>query len=377
MRVAVFGGGYAGLGVARHLEQSLPADVEIHLVDESGTHVVRHLLHRAIRRPEVAESLSIPLSELLDRTTIDERRVVELDSEAGTAAMADGSELTFDLAAVCFGAQPEFHGIDGAESYGTVLHRAGDAERIREGFLDALDEGGQVIVGGGGLTGVQVAGELAVLATERDGEDRIELTILEQESSIPPGFDERMQRAIDDALTSAGITVRTGATITGVTADTVTLADGQQLDYDQFVWAGGIRGPDAAGGSRPRVPATLRLSEGAFGAGDAVTVIDENGRTAPATAHAAIRQAPVVATNLTRVVEHRRSDTSSFEPRLDRYRDDDLGWTVSVGDDAVAKVGPGVLTGPAAVSIKTVVGAGYLTDIGAIEEAIEHVTEAL
>ncbi|WP_181685895.1 NAD(P)/FAD-dependent oxidoreductase [Halorhabdus salina] len=377
MRVAVFGGGYAGLGVARHLEQSLPADVEIHLVDDSGTHVVRHLLHRAIRRPDVAESLSFPLETLLDRTTVDERRVDDIDVEAGSATMADGSELQFDVGAVCIGSEPEFHGIDGAESYGTVLHRAGDAARIREEFLAVLDDGGRVVVGGGGLTGVQVAGELAALATEHEAGDRIEITILEQGDAVPPGFEDRMQQAIDDALYGAGVTVRTGTTITGVGADSVALADGQQQEYDQFVWAGGIRGPTAVGEGRSRVPATLRLSERVFGAGDAVEVIDENGRRAPAMAHTAIRQAPVVATNLARVVEHRRSDTPSFEPRLDRYRYDDLGWTVSVGDDAVASVGPSVLTGPPAVAVKTVVGAGYLADIGAITEAIEHATESI
>ncbi|WP_158855549.1 NAD(P)/FAD-dependent oxidoreductase [Halorhabdus sp. CUG00001] len=377
MRVAVFGGGYAGLGVARHLEQSLPADVEIHLVDKSGIHVVRHLLHRAIRRPEVAQSLSIPLRELLGRTIVDQRRVTDLDVEAGHATMADGSELQFDLGAVCIGAEPAFYGIDGAEDHGAVLHRAGDAARIREGFMPVLDDGGRVVVGGGGLTGVQVAGELATLATEHDASEHVEITILEQADAVPPGLDERMQEAIDEALTSAGIDVRTGTTITSVDADRVGVAEGKHLAYDQFVWAGGIRGPTAVGAHRPRVPATLRLSERVFGAGDAVEVIDENGRSAPAMAHTAIRQAPVVAENIARLVEHRRSDASSFEPRLDRYRDDDLGWTVSIGADAVAAVGPSILTGPAAVGVKTVVGAGYLADIGAVSEAIEHVREAL
>ena len=53
------------------------------------------------------------------------------------------------------------------------------------------------------------------------------------------------------------------------------------------------------------------------------------------------------------------------------------GWLVSVGDDAVAKVGPSVLTGRAALALKTTVGAGYLGTVGAVQNAVDLVSEEL
>lgn len=376
MRIAVFGGGYAGLGVARRLEESLPEGVEVILVDDSGEHVVRHLLHRGIRHPAELEHVRLPLDRLLDRATIRERRVESLDHDAGVATLAGGESLAYDLGVVTLGADPNFHGLAGAQTHATPLHRPADVETIRARFADVLEESGRVVVCGGGLTGVQTAGELAALAREHNAEN-VDVILLEQADAVPPGFDERLQNAVVDALERIDVDVRTETTITGADADAITIADGEPVPYDQFVWAGGIQGSTAQGSDRPTVPATLRLAENAFGLGDAVRVIDADGERVPPTAHAAIRQARTAATNVTRVVERRLTGGDGFDPRLERYRYDEAGWLVSVGDDAVAKIGPKLLTGNAATTAKTAVGAGYLTSIGTAENAVAHVRDAI
>ena len=48
---------------------------------------------------------------------------------------------------------------------------------------------------------------------------------------------------------------------------------------------------------------------------------------------------------------------------------------MSVGDGAVAQVGPTVVTGQAAKALKTSVGAGYLSSVGAVENAVDLVRE--
>ncbi|MFB6189322.1 MAG: NADH dehydrogenase FAD-containing subunit, partial [Halapricum sp.] len=73
--------------------------------------------------------------------------------------------------------------------------------------------------------------------------------------------------------------------------------------------------------------------------------------------------------------EHDRNGAGDFEPRLARYDYDQLGWLVSVGDDAVAKVGPQILRGAAAVAVKRSVGVGYLTSVGAVRNAVDLVRE--
>jgi NADH dehydrogenase len=371
MHVAVLGAGYAGVSLARTLERSLPPDVDITIVDERETHVVQHLIHRLVRYPSLVEELTLPIGDLLDRADHYRARVTDLDPDACEATLDDGT-LAYDLGAVCLGAGTAYYGLPGVEEHATPLKRPSHAERVRADFLEVCESGGRAVVVGAGLSGIQVAGELADLA-RGEGAD-VEVRLLEQLETVAPAFPETFQRAVAEELADRDVRVETGRTVEAVDADAVALESGEDLAYDQLVWTGGITGRGAIGGERPRVRADLRLGERTFAVGDAAQVVDANGEPAPASAQTAVRQADVAAENIERLVESRH-DGDAFRPRLERYRYDELGWLVSVGDGTVAQVGPTVVRGPAAKALKTTVGAGYLASVGAIRTASELVWE--
>ena len=377
MRVAVLGAGYAGLTLARTLERTLPEAVELVVVDESTDHLVQHELHRVVRRPSLADDITVSLTDVLD-CPVRQASVTTVDADAGEATLElpDGSEetLSYDVGAVCLGAETAFYGLDGVRDHATPLKRLGDAREIRADVLE-LASGDRVVVGGAGLSGVQVAGELAELADEEDID--AEVCLLEQATEVAPSFPESFQRAVHDALVDVGVTVRTGTGVSGADADAIALESGDSLSYEQFVWTGGIQGPAALDADRPVVRADLRLGNATFAVGDAARVVDSDGEAVPASAAAAIREASVAADNIATLVEHHRQDSSGFEPRLSRYRFNVPGWLVSVGDDAVAKVGPTVVTGRPALAMKTTVGAGYLGTVGAVRNATDLVREEL
>ncbi|SDF85807.1 NAD(P)/FAD-dependent oxidoreductase [Halorientalis regularis] len=379
MNVAVFGAGYAGLTLARRLERQLPPEANLVVVDESEDHLVQHELHRAIRRPSIAEDITVPIADCFDRAEIRRARVTDVDAEAGVATLDGEDELAYDVGAVCLGAATAFYDLPGVEDHATPLKRLDDAERIRADVLDAFDAGdARIVVGGAGLSGIQVAGEIAALAREEGVDEAAEITLLEQQGAVAPNFPEAFQRAVDQQLRDRGITVRTDAAVAGADGSTITLEDGTELDYDEFVWTGGIRGADALAGDRPLVRSRLQLAGDTFVVGDAARVVDSDGQAVPASAQAAIREARVAAANIERLADHRLGDGSGgFEPRLDDFQFDSPGWLVSVGDGAVAQFGGTVLTGPAAVALKTTVGVGYLTSVGAVRKAVGLVGEEL
>ncbi|MCT9096264.1 NAD(P)/FAD-dependent oxidoreductase [Haloarchaeobius sp. HME9146] len=378
MKVAVLGAGYAGVTLTKRLEKSLPDDVELVLVDDTGVHLIQHELHRVVRRPAVTDAITVPLSDVIDRATLRVGRVTEVDTDARTVFFADDTRLEYDVAAVCLGAETAFYDLPGVEAHATPLKRLEDANEIRADFFDVLEsEGdGQVVVGGAGLSGIQVAGELAELADEEDGD--VTVTLLEQLDSVAPSFPENFQNAVHDALVARGVHVRTGATVTEATDDEVRLAGADPIAYDQLIWTGGIRGPDALHGERPVVRSNLQLDGTTFVVGDAAKVVDDAGAAVPASAQSAIREAKVTGKNVERLVSHLRDgDSSDFQPRFERYTFESPGWLVTVGNGAVAQVGPSVFTGRAALTLKTTVGAGYLSSVGAIEEAVDLVNEEL
>jgi len=392
MRVAVLGAGYAGLTVARRLERTLPQHVELVVVDDTGEHLLKHEIHRAIRHPGVAEDLRIPLDEVVERATVRRARVTAVDPEAGVATLdedgdggdeAEPQELRYDYAAVCLGAETDFYDLPGLAEHATPLSRLAHAREIRERFLEVCDEGGRVVVGGAGLSGIQVAGELAELASDEGATGRVEVRLVEKLDDVAPGFPEPFRRAIRDELTERDVRVRTDTAITEATDETIETEDGS-IEYDQLVWTGGIRGPEALGDERSRVRADLRLGDGTFVVGDAARVVDREGEAVPASAQAAIREARVAARNVQHLVESeaggragRHAGPSAFDPRLDQLDFEPLAWIVSVGDGAVAQVGPAVLRGGAARAAKATAGLGHLTTIGRLREAMAVAGEEL
>lgn len=373
MHVAVLGAGYAGLTVARRLERALPRDVDLTLVNDEPYHLVQHELHRAIRRPEVEQAIRVPLTEVLDRTEVVEARVDSVDREAGVATLASGQSVDYDYAAVCLGAETAFYDLPGVEEHALPLKRLAHADRIRSRFHGC--EGGRFVVGGAGLSGIQVAGELAALADETGYET--EVILLEMADTVAPGFRRDFQAAVKAELDDHGIEVRTDTAVERADADAVTLDSGEELPYDGFVWTGGIRGSDALGGDRPQAKATLRERHGTFLVGDAARVVDGEGAVVPASAQAALREARVAAANIAALVKHDRDGTGGFEPRLDRYTFDSPGWVVTVGEGAVAQIGPTVLRGAPARAAKATIGAAHLSSVGAITNASQLVREEL
>ncbi|ELZ99005.1 NADH dehydrogenase [Haloferax mucosum ATCC BAA-1512] len=375
MRVLVLGAGYAGLTLARDLERRLPADADLTVVNDAPHHLVQHEVHRAIRRPAVADAIQVPLDDALQRAEVVVERVEDIDRDARTVSLADGDALDYDYCAVCLGAETAYYDIPGLEAHSVPLKRLDHAADIRARFFDDCDEGGTIVVGGAGLSGVQVAGELAALRDEEDA--NTDIVLVEQLETVAPSFPENFQRAVRDELLDRGVELRTETAVQSVTETTVETDTGR-FNYDMLVWTGGIAGNGAMAGERPPVRADLRIDPRTFVVGDAARVVDADGEPVPASASAALREAKTAAKSIAAQVEHDEyGDENDFPPRPNSYRFEVPGWIVSVGDGAVAQVGPSIFRGSAAKAMKATVGAGHLTSVGAVSHAVSLVEEEL
>ena len=291
-----------------------------------------------------------------------------------TETEATESTLDYDICAVCLGAETDFQDVPGIIEHATPLKRLPDAERIRADFLSLLPEGGRVVVCGAGLSGIQVAGELAALAREEGRREAVEIVLTEALDRVAPAFSEEFGRAVRAELEEHNVRIRTNAPVERATDEGI-VVDGEDLPADQLIWTGGIRGPEALDGERPVVKNTLQFGENTFVLGDAARVVDASGEAVPASAQSAVREARAVAENIATIVDS--ENAGGFRPRLSPFDFDSPGWLVSVGDGAVARVGPTVLRGTPAKALKTTVGAGYLTSVGAIRNAVDLAREEL
>ncbi|KAI7841841.1 hypothetical protein COHA_004370 [Chlorella ohadii] len=101
------------------------------------------------------------------------------------------------------------------------------------------------VVVGGGPTGVEFAGTLSDFLREDLKKKYPELmpyvrvTLLNSAQTILTQFDARMQQHAIENFKRVGVEVRTGMRVTGVTQDTITLRDGEEIKYGLCVWSAG------------------------------------------------------------------------------------------------------------------------------------------
>lgn len=310
--VAVLGAGYAGLAAFLELRDRLnPRQYDLVLVNASPYHYFITELHTLAAGVQEEEVLRIPLRRLAfspGRLVV--AQVVRIDPSERTVILAGQEPFQYDYCIVGLGSDPEFFNVPGAAEHGLVIGNPEGARRLRERVAELVTcppgERRSVVVVGGGLTGVEVAGELADAYPHC-----LRIWLVEAGPEIMPGFDPYLVREARRILEEKGIAIRTGSPIVRVEADRVHMRDGSELPYDLLIWAGGVRGSGVLAQSgfvttaRGRVPVDeyLRVPDHpeVYVVGDAASFTDPaTGRELPPTAQAAVQMGRHAARNLLR-----------------------------------------------------------------------------
>ncbi|MEV0163924.1 NAD(P)/FAD-dependent oxidoreductase [Nonomuraea fuscirosea] len=287
--IVILGAGYAGVYVAGNLARRLSAaDVRITVVNAVPDFVERMRLH------QVAAGRAASAQRLLDvfaGTGIRLRvaRVTAVDPERQVVAVTGteaGGELGYDTLVYALGSHGDVGGVPGAAEHAFDIAALSSALRLRERLngLDRRDEGGNVVVVGDGLTGIETATEIA------ESRPRLSVTLVargELGARLSAGARGHLRRACD----RLGVTVLEHTTVAAVEATRVRCADGTALASDATVWTAGFAvSPIAAAGGleitdtgRIVVDRTMRSVShpDVYAVGDSVHAIGDNGRPLP------------------------------------------------------------------------------------------------
>ncbi len=251
--VLILGGGLAGVACAHTLGDE---GVDVVLIDRNGYHQFQPLLYQVATSQLPAEDIARP-----HRTIFRDYPTVEIVTSAVTAAsladrtlrLADGRTLAGSHVVMAAGARPNFFGVPGAAEHAFPLYSVADAERLRLHLQDqaraaasgsAQDDGTlDVVVVGGGPTGVETTGALVELTTawaETGQTPRAgRITLVDRGDSLLGAFAEKAHAYALDKLTKAGADVKLGVGVAEVHADRVVFDDASSIRARTVVWGGG------------------------------------------------------------------------------------------------------------------------------------------
>ncbi|WP_085521508.1 NAD(P)/FAD-dependent oxidoreductase [Tuberibacillus sp. Marseille-P3662] len=380
--IVILGGGYGGLLSALTVREHLSADdAYVTVVNRYPTHQIITELHRLAAGNVDEKAVALPLEKLLKGKNVELKvaNVKEVSPDKQEVALSNGGTLNYDALVVALGSHTAFFGIPGLEENSFLLKSVDDANRIRKHVENRIREYAQTknkadatfIVGGGGLTGVELVGEFADLMpelTKKYGVDPndISLMCVEAAPSILPGFSEELIERATSSLEARGVQFLTGLPVTKVEGDAVELKDGQTINAKTLVWTGGVQGNPVVADSgievnRGRAVVNDYLQSNShdniFVAGDSAVVMKEDGKPYPPTAQISWQMGELIGYNLYAYLKDKAFDT--FDPVMS-------GTLASLGrKDGIATVGANntQLKGMPASMMKQASNVRYLSHI--------------
>ncbi len=363
-RVVIVGGGLGGLRLAEDL---LGADMQVVLVDKNNFHQFPPLIYQIASAGIDPSSISFPFRQIFRKQKDFYFRMAEarmVDTEKKILQTSIG-KIDYDYIVFAAGTTTNFFGNKNIEEWAMPMKTVSEAMGLRNALLSNLEraltcateeerqELLNVVIVGGGATGVEIAGALSemkryVIPYDYPDMDAslMHIHLIEAGNRLLAGMSEQSSRKAYDFLTSMGVNIQFGKMVTDYRDHKVVMKDGSEIATRTFLWVSGVKANQVTGidgdhlgrGARIVVDAYNRVPglDGVFAIGDQCLQTTDaaypNGH--PQVAQVAIQQAKNLARNLRRIV------SGEGEESLTPFAYNNLGSMATVGRNrAVVEIG--------------------------------------
>lgn len=306
-KVCVLGSGYAGLFSAANLltDNDLKNKLEINIFDKNPYHQLLQQIHLVTAGIKKTSEISFPIYDLMkDDVKFYNEVVLGVNFNENKIITSNNKEYNFDYVIIALGASNAFFGIKGAKEYAQSFRSLNDALALQNKIRD-VNKDINIIICGGGATGVSLAGALCETFKEK-----IKITIVEAQSDILPEWNSKLVRSIKNFLKQNNVEIITNNPIKEVHQSSVLLNDNTILENTLSIWTAGIKGQEIH--TIPTIEKTksnrIKVNnfsqvEGfsnAFALGDISAFPIDTLHSSPQLAQFAVRQAMNVAKNIIR-----------------------------------------------------------------------------
>ena len=355
MKVVIAGAGFGGLRLARKLSNK--PGFEVVLIDRFNYHQFQPLFYQVATAGLDASNISFPLRKVFQKSRNVRLRLTNLKEVLPhqNKVITDEEEISYDVLVLATGADTNFFGNQQLAAHAFPMKSTVEALQIRHRLLQLFENAHTVkdeqtlqrmmniVVVGGGPTGVEVSGALAEMKKYVLPKDFPELDFSRMNIYLLEGSEKTLAAMSDKAsaksakyLDRLGVKLLTNTLVKDYDGENVILQDGSTIASSTVIWAAGIKGniPGEidksliAKGNRIKVDRLCKVSgyTNIYALGDLAymeTLDYPNGH--PQVAPVAIQQADLVAGNL-RLIEKKANPE-----RLCQFTYHDKGSMATVG----------------------------------------------
>lgn len=232
-RLVILGGGYGGMRILQLLlPNHLPEDISITLVDRVPYHSLKTEFYALVAGTTTDQQVQVSFPEHPQlqmkfgeiKSVILEEQLVILDS---------GETLSYDHLVLGLGSEDKFHHVPGAEEYSLSIQTIGKSMKTFQ-KLNELAPGASVAIVGAGISGVQLASELA------ESHSSLAINIYDRGKHILPTFPERLSVYVENWCDTNGVNIINYANVTRVEENVLYNHD-SPIEHDVIIWTAGIQ----------------------------------------------------------------------------------------------------------------------------------------
>ena len=337
----VIGAGFGGLACAKKLRKS--PSYSVTLIDRNPYQLFSPLLYQVSTASLPEDDIAFPVRTAYRDVQFVRAEVTNIDATKKEIVLSNGKTISYDDLILAVGSEGTTFGIPGVAENTFQMKSVSDARAIRHSLLSTYEsvedgllpiESLNVVIVGGGPTGVELAGAVKELQHEirREFEHiapKATVTLLEAGPRLLPTFHPHSSKYTLKTLTKMGVQVEVDAAVVEATSRSLRLKDGREIVAGTRIWAAGVVAPpnwkflgETDRGNRIKVNSHLQISDSIWIVGDVASFPNSDGRPLPMVAPVAIQQGKHVA----RQIRRREANTS-----LEAFKYRDKGQMATIG----------------------------------------------
>lgn len=260
-RIVIVGGGFAGLNLVRKLSKN--SNFQVVLIDKNNYHQFQPLFYQVAMAGLEPSSIVFPFRKLIQKTTNCYFRMAEIEAIDADKKLLQTSigSIAFDKLIIATGVDTNYFGNVELEQNVIPMKSVSEALYLRNIILEdyeaALIETDHekrqhlldIVIVGGGPTGVEVAGALAEMkkyVLPKDykelNEEQIDIYLLQGGDRILDGMSASSSAKAELYLQNLGVKVCKGSYVSTFDGKTVTMKNGTTYSAKKVIWAAGIAG---------------------------------------------------------------------------------------------------------------------------------------